>query len=145
MRIALKERAERDKREREEQAREKRIDGVREELRRIEKEEKKIRTLEREAIRWERAQRIREYIEAVRRDAHQKPDSEDRATLLEWVAWAERQADRIDPLKPSPRSPVDDKEKMIRRLQAAEGWWWARNLPDEECENDASEPQPMER
>ena len=77
MRIALKERAERDKREKAEQAKQKRIDEVRTELRQIEKEEKKIKTLEREAIRWHRAERIREYIEAVRRDAHQKADSED--------------------------------------------------------------------
>jgi hypothetical protein len=140
MRIALKERAERDKREREEQARQKRIDEVRAQLKQIEKEEKKIKALEREAIRWQRAERIREYIEAARRDAHQKPELEDRATILEWAAWAERQADRIDPLKPSPPSLLDDKEKVIRRLQAAEGWWWAKNLPEEESEADPSVP-----
>jgi hypothetical protein len=140
MRIALKERAERDKREREELARQKRIDEVRAELRQIEKEEKKIKALEREAIRWQRAERIREYIGAVRRNVVRKTDSEDRAKVLEWVEWAERQADRIDPLKPSSPSLVDDKEKVIRRLQAVEGWWWARNVPEEESESDPSEP-----
>jgi hypothetical protein len=140
MRIALKERAERDKREREQQARQKRIDEVRAKLRQIENEEKKIKTLEREAIRWQRAERIREYIEAVRNDAVRKTNSEDRAKVLEWVEWAEGQADRIDPLKPSPTSLVDDKEKVIRRLQAIEGWWWTGNLPEEESEPDLSEP-----
>jgi hypothetical protein len=33
---------------------------------------------------------------------------------------AERQADRIDPLKVSPASIVDDKEKVIRRLQSVQ-------------------------
>jgi len=62
---------------------------------------------------------------------------------LEWVGWAERQADRIDPLKPSPRSLVDDKEKVTRRLEAVEGWWWANNDTEEEPEADPSEPQPV--
>jgi hypothetical protein len=93
-----------------------------------------------EAIRRHRAEQIREYIGAVRRDALQKTDSEDRATVLEWVDWAERQADRIDPLKPNLPSLVDDKEKVIRRLQAVEGWWWARNALEEESESDRSEP-----
>ena len=134
MRIALKERAERDKREREELGRQKRIDEVRAQLRLIEKEEKKIKTLERDAIRWHRAERIREYINAVRNDALKKADSEDRAALLEWVTWAEQQADRIDPLKPSLPSLLDDKGKVIRRLEAVEGWSWVGNSPEEESE-----------
>jgi hypothetical protein len=140
MRIALRERAERDKGEKEEQARQKRIDEVRSELIQIEKEEKKIKTLEREAIRWERAERIREYVEAVRQDAVRKANSEERAKILEWVTWAERQADRIDPLRPSAPSLVDDKDKVIRRLEAAEGWWWARSAPEEESETAPSDP-----
>jgi hypothetical protein len=54
-------------------------------------------------------------IEAVRREALRKKDPEGQAEALEWVEWAERQADRIDPLKPSPPSLLDDKEKVIRR------------------------------
>jgi hypothetical protein len=144
MRIALKERAERDKREKEEQAKQKRIDAVRAELRQIEKEERKIKALERDAIRWRRAERLRAYIEAVRRDAVRKTDPEDQAKALEWVEWAERQADRIDPLIPIPRSLVDDKEKVIRRLEAVEGWWWAKNDTEEESEAAPSEPQPVQ-
>jgi uncharacterized membrane protein YukC len=49
----------------EEQARQKRIDEVEEELQRIAEEEKRIKTLEQEAAAWQRAQRIREYIAAV--------------------------------------------------------------------------------
>ncbi|MGC1634288.1 MAG: hypothetical protein WA744_02470, partial [Candidatus Acidiferrales bacterium] len=66
MRIAVKERAERDKREEEEQARQKRIDEVRAQLRQIEKEEQRIKTLEREAIRGERA-KVLEWVESAER------------------------------------------------------------------------------
>jgi hypothetical protein len=121
MRIALKERAERHKRETEEQAKQKGIDEVRAELREIEIEEKKIKMLEREAASWQQAELIREYIEAVRRHGVPETDSEDRPNVLEWIEWAERQADRIDPLKPSAPSLVDNKEKVIRRLEAVEG------------------------
>jgi hypothetical protein len=144
IRIALKERAERDKQEKEERAKQKRIDAVRAELRQIEKEERKIKALKREAVRWRRAERLRTYIDAVRRDAVRKTDPEDQAKVLEWVEWAERQADRIDPLQPSPHSLVDDKEKVIRRLEAVEGWWWAKNDREEESEADSSEQQPVQ-
>jgi hypothetical protein len=123
MRIALWERAERDKHEKEEQARQKRIDEVRAELQKIEKEEKKIKALEREAIRWHRAERLRRYVAAVRESA---------AKDAEWLAWAERQADRIDPLKPTPSSIVDDKARVIRRLHSVEGYWWTQSDPEKD-------------
>ena len=69
MRIALRERAQRDAREKDKQARRKRIDEVEQEMRRIEEEERKIKTLEQEAVAWQQAQRIREYIAAVEEDA----------------------------------------------------------------------------
>jgi hypothetical protein len=141
MKIALAARARREAEEKKEQARQKRIDEVRAVLEQIEKEEKKIKALEREAIAWHRAQRIREYIAAARRDAVRRTDPEDQAKVLEWVEWAERQADRIDPLKPSPHSLVDQKQKVIRRLEAVEGWWWAKNDPEEESEAEPFEPQ----
>jgi hypothetical protein len=132
MRIALNERAERDKQEKKERARQKRIDEVRAVLGQIESEEKKIKTLEREAIEWQRAERVREYITAVREQADRKTDADGRAKASEWIEWAERQADRIDPLKPSPPSIVDDKENVIRRLRSVEGYWWAEPLPEED-------------
>jgi hypothetical protein len=84
MRIALRERAEKDKREKEEQARQKRIDEVRAVLVQIDKEEKKIKALEREAIEWQRAERIREYIAAVREARARKTDLDAQAKVLEW-------------------------------------------------------------
>jgi hypothetical protein len=135
MKIALAARSRRDAEEKKEQARQKRTDEVRAVLQQIEKEEKKIKALEREVIAWHRAERIRKYVAAVRSSAVKD---------ALWVEWAERQADRIDPLRPTPPSIVDDKEKVIRRLEAVEGWWWAKNDSEEKSEADPSEPQPVQ-
>jgi len=123
MKIALATRARRDAEEKKERARQKCIDEVRAVLDEIEKEETKIKALKREAIAWHRAERIRKYV------------AEALATAVkdgEWIAWAERQADRIDPLKPSPPSIVDDKANVIRRLRSVEGHWWAESDAEEE-------------
>ncbi|SRR6266404_270169 len=122
MRIALKERADEKARHERELAREKRIAAVEAELVKIEAEEKRIRVLRKEATSWHRADRIRKYIAAA---------LESGVKNAEWITWAERQADRIDPLKPSPSSIVDDKEKVIRRLHAVQSYWWAEPLPEE--------------
>ncbi|HET8925248.1 MAG TPA: hypothetical protein VFN26_19860 [Candidatus Acidoferrum sp.] len=114
MKIALAARSRRDAEEKKEQATQKRIDEVRAVLTQIEKEETKIKALRREAIAWHRAERIRKYVAAVHESAVRD---------AEWVAWAERQADRIDPLKPSPSSIVDDKPEVLRRLRSVERGW----------------------
>jgi hypothetical protein len=123
MKIALKQRAERKKREEEELAKEKKIEEVMQELRRIEAEEKKIRTLKKEAVLWLRAERIRKYIAAAREAAQKKSDESERGKVLEWAKWAEQQADRIDPLKENPASIVDNKAEVQRRLRSVE-WGW---------------------
>jgi hypothetical protein len=43
--------------------------------------------------------------------------------LLGWAAWADLQADRLDPLKEPPPSIVDDKQEVLRRIRAVE-WGW---------------------
>jgi hypothetical protein len=44
---------------------------------------------------------------------------------------AERLADRIDLLKSTPPSIVDDKEKVLRRLRSIEDYWRAEPAPEE--------------
>ena len=106
-----------------EEAQQKQIDEVTDVLRRIEEEEKKIKTLKREAVAWWRAERIRNYIAARRADAAAQPDSNQKKEILEWIDWAEEQADRIDPLKKTPASIIDDKQQVLRRLQSVR-WGW---------------------
>jgi hypothetical protein len=114
MRIALKERGEEKARQERELARQKKIDEVEAEFEKIQIEEKKIRALRRDAAAWHRAERIRKYVAAARESAGKD---------TEWIAWAERQADRLDPLKETPKSIVDDKEEVLKRLRAVR-WGW---------------------
>jgi hypothetical protein len=123
LRIALWSRAERNAREREAEAKQKKVDEVTEVLDRIEEEEKRIKALKREAIAWSRAERIRNYIAAVRAEAAKNSDSSERTKLLEWTDWAEQQADRADPLKKSPASIIDEKDEVLRRLHSVR-WGW---------------------
>jgi hypothetical protein len=114
MRIALKERADDRAREERERAHQKRVDEVATELEKIRAEEKRIKLLRRDAGAWHRAERIRKYVAAVR---------ESGAKDTEWLTWAELQADRLDPLKEKPKSIVDDKEEVVKRLRKVE-WGW---------------------
>ena len=95
--IAMKHlRAERERWEREWQEKRQRE----EEAERIrQEEEEKLKDLDEEVESWHRSQKIRSYIEAVKKWGIQKygeikPDSK----LQQWLTWATRQADRLDPL-----------------------------------------------
>ena len=114
MRIALKERAEAKARYEEQLAKQKKIEEVESELRKIQIEEKRIKALRRDAVAWHRTERLRRYIAAAR-------DSSSKDT--EWIAWAESQADRLDPLKETPKSIVDDKDEVLKRLHSVR-WGW---------------------
>jgi hypothetical protein len=72
----------------------------REESERIRREEEeKMKVLDREVASWQRSQQIRLYIDAVKKWGIQKygeikPDGK----LQQWLTWATKQADRLDPL-----------------------------------------------
>jgi hypothetical protein len=72
----------------------------REESERIRREEEeKLKALDREVESWHRSQKIRSYIDAVKKwgitkYGEIKPDSK----LQQWLTWATGQADRLDPL-----------------------------------------------
>jgi len=114
MRVALKERADDRARWERERAHQKRVDEVAAELERIRAEEKRIKLLRRDTGAWYRAERIRKYVAAVR---------ESGAKDAEWLTWAELQADRLDPLREKPKSVIDDKEEVVKRLRKVE---WER-------------------
>jgi hypothetical protein len=87
---------------------------VREEVRRkkaeeIQKEKEKVEGLLREAESWNKAQRIRTYIEAVKQTAIQKHGFINTGSELDnWLKWATQQADRFDPVTESPPSILDE-------------------------------------
>ena len=82
------------------------------ELDRLKREETaRVQQLNREVDDWVRSRQIREYAEAVRaylveRDGQIAEEGQAEA----WLAWALEQADRFDPLSPSPHSVLDAPE-----------------------------------
>lgn len=80
------------------------------ELARLKQEETaRIEQLDREVNGWQRAQRIREYVAAVRRVWQDSPGTaEEEEKRAQWVEWALQQADRVDPLRESPSSVLDE-------------------------------------
>lgn len=97
---------------------EKRLAGQREEERRkeeraklqlaIRQEKAKIRALHRAALNSIRAAQIRHLISAARDSAVENGQPVRAGTSFgDWLIWAERQADRIDPLKENPISILD--------------------------------------
>lgn len=129
MRIALKERADAKARRDRELARQNRIAKVEAELEKIRAEEKRIKTLRKEVVAWHRAQRIRDYLAEAR---------ESGVKDAEWISWAQREADRLDPLKSTPASILDEKANVIRRLNAVSSYWWTEPAPEEASDDNPS-------
>ena len=89
-------RAERERREREWQEQRRQ----REEAERFRREEEeKLKDLDREVESWQRSQKIRSYIEAIKKWGIQKyGEIKPESKLQQWLTWATKQADRLDPL-----------------------------------------------
>ena len=67
--------------------------------RRWEEERERLRALEQMAEMWVRSEKLRAFIREVERRASKRELSdESRAKLEEWVKWAMKHADRLDPL-----------------------------------------------
>jgi hypothetical protein len=70
-----------------------------EERRRRYIEEKRLEELLNQSDSWTKSQQLRNYIQAVQAAATKLPNLEDfQDRLEEWVSWAGRHADRLDPL-----------------------------------------------
>jgi hypothetical protein len=92
-------RATRLEREREALEREDRRRKAEEEEARRRHEEQRFKNLEEQAANWHRSLNIRRYVEAVRNMALWKFGSIDPGSKLdEWITWASRQANKLDPL-----------------------------------------------
>jgi hypothetical protein len=73
-----------------------------------EQEEKYLKWLLAEADAWVSSQNIRAYLRAMRQTAVERHGAiHPESRLAHWLAWAEEQADRQDPLKQTPESPMD--------------------------------------
>ena len=100
IRIALAERAKREKRASEEWERQQEAEERTRLEDSIKAEQSKVRALEHAAAMWSRAERIRSFISAARDEAVQNGHPVNAgSTFGEWIVWAQEQADRLDPLK----------------------------------------------
>jgi hypothetical protein len=110
LRIALAEKAECEKRAAERAEAERLAAERARQAALIKQEEARVRALLRAAANWERARRIRDLVSAACDGAQKEGVSVDPGTAFgDWLIWATRQADRIDPLKVSPTSIIDSK------------------------------------
>jgi hypothetical protein len=82
----------------------------------INEEDKKVRELNSWVKRWARAKRMRRFISALEREwKSQGIDSSQESERGQRIAWMKEQADRLDPLIPSPPSILDRKNELRRR------------------------------
>jgi len=108
MRIALAERAEKERRAAEERERQLRAEERARLEESIKAERSKIRALDVAASRWSRAERIRSFVSAAHDAAVQNGQPVNPGSPFgDWIVWAGLQADRLDPLKASPCSVID--------------------------------------
>lgn len=83
-----------------------------EELRALkEAETKRVNALFEDASGWQKSKIIRAFIEAKKEAYNQQHGAiESGCEFEKWLVWANNQADRVDPLKESPLSILDEKE-----------------------------------
>ena len=108
IRIALADRAAKQEQAAKEKERERLAREQSELEERLKAEKSKVLALTRAAAGWSRAEQIRSFVAAARDAAIQNGLSvEPGSPFGEWIAWAEQQADRVDPLKESPPLIID--------------------------------------
>ena len=71
---------------------------------------------------WRRAGQLRTYVEARRQKAADLANDDERAAALEWIEWASRFAERLDPLSRGIAMLAGVKAKP-EALQPFMGWW----------------------
>lgn len=112
MRIAvvLRQKAEEEKwRELAEQKRARELEKLRKD---IEEEEKKLKEFDHWLENWERAEQMRRFIAQYAKESKSWP-AEKQTKYREWIDWARRQADRLDPfVSERPSSAVDRKREV---------------------------------
>jgi hypothetical protein len=83
----------------------------------------RVDALRKQADRWCESQNIRRYVERAR-ERGQIPEMRLEGPELEhWAEWALRQADRLDPLTPSPPSIIDEAERIEHMCDQLQRRW----------------------
>ncbi|HYV38768.1 MAG TPA: hypothetical protein VE988_23990 [Gemmataceae bacterium] len=83
-------------------------------------ERARVEQLRQQARCWKEADDLRRFIDAVKRmHGAIEPGSE----IAQWLDWATQQADRLDPLRPSPPSTFDEKIEEVKNEQSNRRPW----------------------
>jgi len=115
MRIAVSLRQKEEGRKRQELEQQKRAQQLARLQKDIEEEEKKVREFNGWIENWERAERMRRFISAYAEKSRSRP-AEEQPRTREWIEWAGREADRLDPfVSEKPPSILDRKHELRYR------------------------------
>ena len=116
IRIALRRRAEEERRAAESRERQKRVEERDRLLAAIKAEKARVRALRHAAADWLRAEQLRSFISAACHAGSQRGEATEPGTPFgDWLTWAAKQADRLDPLTESPESIVDCRTRAAGR------------------------------
>jgi len=72
---------------------------------------------------YHKSKLIRELVDAVQKDRVSDMSGEEDQEIEQWVAWATSHADRLDPLKPSPPSILDEEDLEEEETQGFRYEW----------------------
>lgn len=127
IRIREEEKAER-RREQERRRRERKLaelKAIRLEFQRKQKEEgDKVKALFEDAKNWQFSEILRAYVNAVvKKGGVGKGRTEPHQEIGRWKKWALEQADRMDPLRPSPHSVLDEKYDDTEEKKLSDPYW----------------------
>jgi hypothetical protein len=65
----------------------------------------RVRHLEAQEAAWRHADRLTQYVSAVRTRVEDMPPGQARTDAEEWISWAAATVERLDPLNTPPRLP----------------------------------------
>jgi hypothetical protein len=74
-----------------------------------------------QSVRWRRSQDLRHLVQAARERGRLEESQLEGQVLEDWARWALQQADRLDPLIPSPPSILDDAGRIEHMCDGLEG------------------------
>lgn len=120
VKIAYIEKQKRIEREKEKAIREKKRELIQKRIDRIEREKENTEQLQKDATLWEKSKDLRQHIKAVEEKYvdFQNPHHNGKP-LKDWIAWANRIADGMDPLAQGVRFDIkvnENYEKMLRNI-----------------------------
>lgn len=118
--------ADRERKALEEQERQRKLQAALDEQQRLQtalaEEKARVDLLVNQAARWRQSQSLRLLIEEARQRGRVDELGIEGDDLVQWLAWATEQADRLDPLSPSPPSILDDAERIEHMCDGLRGW-----------------------